>query len=182
MKKSVSDLESSLQSALSYEEHRQRVNDSKFRAVAQRMDYEGFRQLVAGADLKCTKAGEIERMADARDSVFNSTFRTAAAPTSASTRQSFHSSWRRTRGPRERLELLKALDEDSRDATLSTTLEADFFGDLVEVLTTVEDPTILEFAAKVCESPHYSRNLKMLSRKEKAAWEVLACSLQPNPN
>lgn len=178
MKKSVSDLTSSLQSALTYEGHRQRVNDSKFRAVAQHMDYEGFRQLVLGADLKCTKAGEIERMSEARDSVFNSNFRqseSVAAP--AFSRHTFQSVWRRTQDLRGRFEILKNLEETDRDTLLTTALEADFFAELVAVLTTVNDPSVGALVGKIKESAHYARSLKMLSRKERAGWEELVNSL-----
>mmetsp|Transcript_9532 Transcript_9532/g.18491 ORF Transcript_9532/g.18491 Transcript_9532/m.18491 type:complete len:185 (-) Transcript_9532:5617-6171(-) len=173
MKKSVSELQESLNSALSYDEHRKRVNDSKFRAVAQRMDYEGFRQLVLGADLKCTKAGEMERLAESKDSVFNANYRTTQSQASVGIRNSFYTSWRRTHDPREKLELLKGLDQDNRDTLLTTSLEADFFADLVSVISSVEDPSVPELVAKILESPHYSRSLKMLSRKEKAAWEAI---------
>lgn len=42
----VSEREGKLKELLRDEETKKNINDSKFRAVAQKMDYEGFRQMV----------------------------------------------------------------------------------------------------------------------------------------
>lgn len=48
-----------LNRALKVEETKKNINDSKFRAVAQHMDYDGFKNMVLGADLKSMKAGAV---------------------------------------------------------------------------------------------------------------------------
>jgi hypothetical protein len=69
----VSGMKAELHAALAVERDRKNVNDSKFRAVEQRMDYDGFRQMVLGANLKCVKKGEYQAITDnAINSVYNS--------------------------------------------------------------------------------------------------------------
>jgi hypothetical protein len=64
-----------LENALNIEERKKNVNDSKFRAVAQRMDYNGFRNMVLGANLKSVKAGEYQTIGENRsNTIFNTGF------------------------------------------------------------------------------------------------------------
>ena len=66
-----------LRNAQKVEETKKNINDSKFRAVAQHMDYDGFKNMVLGADLKCVKAGAAFNMHDeGKGSVLNTTYKT----------------------------------------------------------------------------------------------------------
>lgn len=56
---SLSSLKQELQQAQEQEAKRHNVNESKLRAVSQHMDYDQFRQMVLGANLKCSKTGEL---------------------------------------------------------------------------------------------------------------------------
>ncbi len=53
----VSGMRRELENALNIEERKTNVNDSKFRAAAARMAYNGFRNLVIGANMKTGQAG-----------------------------------------------------------------------------------------------------------------------------
>ena len=51
-----------LKSAINTENHRVNVDSAKKRAVLQRFDYDGFHQMVLGADLKGIKAKEMKQL------------------------------------------------------------------------------------------------------------------------
>ena len=53
-----------LEGSIQYEQHRDNVDQAKKRAVKQFMDYEGFRQMVLGADLKTMNRDELKDLAD----------------------------------------------------------------------------------------------------------------------
>ena len=58
-KMTVEGIRGELDESIKYEEHRDNVDQAKKRAVKQMMDYEGFRQMVLGADLKPVKTNEM---------------------------------------------------------------------------------------------------------------------------
>ena len=63
-----------LADSIKYEEHRDNVDQAKKRAVRQMMDYEGFRQMVLGADLRPVKTNEMKDLVDVtrhNDLVYN---------------------------------------------------------------------------------------------------------------
>ena len=62
---SMDQLRVKLESSIREETHRENVDAAKKRAVQQVMDYENFKQLVLGADLKPLKPAEIKDMAAA---------------------------------------------------------------------------------------------------------------------
>lgn len=57
----ISALKSELSESLAEEQHHQNIDNAKKRAVKQMMDYEGFRQMVLGADLKPMDSKEIQK-------------------------------------------------------------------------------------------------------------------------
>ena len=94
---SVIEREEKLKQGLAEEETKKNINDSKFRAVAQRMDYPGFHQMVLGANLKPTKAGEMYTITDEKKSIFNSNFRTNKLATSKNLeKEALIVKWRRS--------------------------------------------------------------------------------------
>jgi hypothetical protein len=61
-----------LKKALNDEYHRVNVDSAKKKAVNQRMNYDGFHQMVLGADLKGIKQNEISNIVSNKNSVMNS--------------------------------------------------------------------------------------------------------------
>jgi hypothetical protein len=51
-----------LKNAINFENHRINIDSAKKRAVIQHMDYDGFHQMVLGADLKGVKLGELTQL------------------------------------------------------------------------------------------------------------------------
>ena len=62
---SLKTISKELQDSIQYEEHRNNVDAAKKLAVRQFMDYQGFHQMVLGADLKTIKTGEMRELIDA---------------------------------------------------------------------------------------------------------------------
>lgn len=58
----MDDLRGELGESMQYEDHRDNVDAAKKRAVKQGMDYDGFRQMVLGADLKPVKTMEMREL------------------------------------------------------------------------------------------------------------------------
>jgi hypothetical protein len=61
-----------LKTALNQEYHRINVDSAKKKAVLQRMDYDGFHQMVLGADLKGIKKDEITNILAKKETIMNS--------------------------------------------------------------------------------------------------------------
>lgn len=98
----VSEREGKLKELLRDEETKKNINDSKFRAVAQKMDYEGFRQMVLGANLKPMKSGEMYSMTGQNRTKFNALSTNSEAEEKKDTSVSFVGSWRRCKSDAER--------------------------------------------------------------------------------
>jgi hypothetical protein len=60
-----------LKRALNTENHRINIDSAKKKAVNQRMDYDGFHQMVLGADLKGIKKDEISSIVTNRNTIIN---------------------------------------------------------------------------------------------------------------
>lgn len=60
---SMNNIRHELEGSIEYEQHRDNVDQAKKRAVRQFMDYEGFRQMVLGADLKTINRDELKDLA-----------------------------------------------------------------------------------------------------------------------
>jgi len=64
---SMDQLKNELIAAQDYEAHRTNVDGAKKRAVTQMMDYNGFHQMVLGADIKPTPSRELGQLFDMAD-------------------------------------------------------------------------------------------------------------------
>ena len=71
----IDDLRTELADSIKYEEHRDNVDRAKKTAVKQFMNYDGFHQMVLGADLKPVKSTELKELVDMNnkriDRIFN---------------------------------------------------------------------------------------------------------------
>lgn len=64
LRQTMDDLREELGESLQHEEHRDNVDAAKKRAVRQGMDYDGFKQMVLGADLKPVKSEQMRALVD----------------------------------------------------------------------------------------------------------------------
>ena len=168
---SVSEREEKLKKSLAEEATKKNINDSKFRAVAQRMDYAGFHQMVLGANLKPTKAGEVYSISSASTSVFNSSCRTSGNSQSKNQNsQTCLAFWRNS--PSRRAELLK-----SPESFLEELRKNPDFTVLAEVLNVVQGFEDLQEISNVLDGvlgiQEFKGSKKLLTRKEKEHLECL---------
>lgn len=162
---SVMEREEKLKQGLAEEVTRKNVNDSKFRAVAQRMDYSGFHQMVLGANLKPTKAGEVFSISSQKNCIFNSSYHSPSTNPSSQSSKPILAIWRESSQSRRQELLSSPLD-------LFTTLQKfpDFtiLAEIITVLPNIEDlnliESILSDLSKVLE---FKGSRKLLSKKEK---------------
>lgn len=163
---SVSEREAKLKQGLAEEESRKNINDSKFRAVAQRMDYNGFHQMVLGANLKPTKSGEVFSIHNEKKAIFNSSCKGSAAVIGKTTEaDTLIVRWRRadTEGKLVLLENLEVfIDELKKFSDFA------ILADIVSLCHGCED---LEFVERVfgmfLQVPDFKAGKKMLTRGEK---------------
>jgi hypothetical protein len=184
--KSVTDISGRLRNALREETHRKNVNDSKFRAVAQRMDYEGFRQMVLGADLKSVKAGEVYTISNSvvdrnKNPLYKETSDKATLRSDP-----YNSHYRisrnfRTKTGQEKWAEISCLEiEQFRDWARELT-DFDIFAQLVSLFFDVfvkkeieaETERGLQLLRELVEKPDIEKACKMLSRQEKLQFEEL---------
>ena len=162
---SVMEREGKLKQGLAEEITRKNVNDSKFRAVAQRMDYSGFHQMVLGANLKPTKAGEVFSISSQKNCIFNSSYHSPSTNSSSQLAKPILSVWRES-SQSQRQELL------SSPSDLFTTLQKfpDFtiLAEIITVIPNIEDSSLIDSVlsdlTKVLE---FRGSRKLLSKREK---------------
>lgn len=184
--KSVTDISARLRNAIREETHRKNVNDSKFRAVAQRMDYEGFRQMVLGADLKSVKAGEVYTLAESVvDRNKNPLYKdTSDKTTVRSEPYNFHyriSRNFRTKTGQEKWAEISSLEiqqfrdwvRELNDFDIFAQLVSLFFDVLVKKEIEAETERGFQLLRELVEKPDIEKACKMLSRKEKLELEEL---------
>ena len=173
--------ENKLKTALQQEETRERVNDSKFRAVAQKMDYEGFRQMVLGANLKPSKAGEIWNMAEKTNTGFQNPQRSLEVNFTPSKTSNWISEWRACKSDSEKFKSLKGvgdyLDKSSDFEVFSECLRVLYEGKISCKFET-NDEDILEILEILSNYKGFAQGLKLLSRGEKAKVRELLNALE----
>jgi hypothetical protein len=167
---SVAEREEKLRKSLAEEATKKNEHDSKFRAVAQRMDYAGFHQMVLGANLKPTKAGEVFSIASEKGSVFNSACRLSNSSNRPNVSSSVLSQWRASSSSRPFiLQSPGSFFEDLQKNPDFTVL-----AEILEILESFEDlgkiDEILEELTKISE---FKGSKKLLSRKEKERLDEL---------
>lgn len=182
---SLSSLKQELQQAQELEAKRRNENDSKLRAVAQHMDYDQFRQMVLGANLKCSKTGELTSLQSAQgDRSLNTVYRqegTAGQTTlqrvetgEIRTLTEFRRRW----NGGERWETLK-LSSPYLSEIFSTGIDCDYVADLVSLAYTglvthdypCEPEEWREMWTLVSQCSGWAQGARMLSRKEKERME-----------
>lgn len=162
---SVSEREQKLKQGLAEEISKKNINDSKFRAVAQRMDYSGFHQMVLGANLKPTKAGEVFSISSQKNCVFNSSYHSPNAPPSSGTSKPILTIWRES-NPEARQVLLSSPSD-----LLDSLQKFPDFTILAEILSTLSNIEDLDLADSILlgltRVQEFRSSKKLLSRKEK---------------
>lgn len=188
--KSVTEISGRLRNALREESHRKNVNDSKFRAVAQRMDYEGFRQMVLGADLKSVKAGEVYSLAESvldrnhnplyKDNSDKSTVRSDSHNSNYRISRNF-----RTKTGQDKWNEIISLELDQFRTWLQELTDFDIFAQLLSLfydalvnkLIEIDTDKGLQFLNVCIHKPDIDTAFKMLSRQEKHQFEELSTLL-----
>lgn len=163
---SVSEREEKMKKGLEEEESRKNINDSKFRAVAQRMDYSGFHQMVLGANLKPTKAGEVYSISDGKKSIFNTACKKSGSQQpKKSDSDTLIVKWRRSNN-QEKLELLEDLEEFKNELR-----KLSDFGMLADIVGICHESDNQDFVQRIFEMltevPDFKGSRKMLTRSEK---------------
>jgi hypothetical protein len=166
----VAEREEKLKQGLADEESRKNVNDSKFRAVAQRMDYAGFHQMVLGANLKPTKAGEVFSISESKKPVFNPAFNTPA-PSRTKNQDSGNilTLWRRA-GKQQKIELLERIEELKVEL-----MKFNELGVAVEVIEAIFECGNEELARRALDAlkeiKEFKGSKRLMTRKEKEKLE-----------
>lgn len=187
----LASLKDELRQAQEQEMKRQNENDSKLRAVAQHMDYDQFRQMVLGANLKCAKSGEINNIKPSTgERRLNGLYREVgdepvqveiASEEEISTLTVFRRRWKGA----DRWNVLK-LAAPHFSAIFAKGIECDTVADLVtlahkglishEYTCAPEDWAPLWNA--LTQLSGFAQGLKMLSRREREAYEQVTQLLQ----
>ncbi|CAG9322250.1 unnamed protein product [Blepharisma stoltei] len=131
---SVSEREERLKERLREEESKKNINDSKFRAVAQHMDYEGFRQMVLGANLKPIKAGEIFSMTGQNRTRFNNLGTTDNKEERKEGKISFINRWKRCRQDAEKWQLIQEINKEELLEEMNKFVDFEVFSEILRVL------------------------------------------------
>lgn len=160
---SVTEREEKLKRGLEEENTKKNINDSKFRAVAQHMDYSGFHQMVLGANLKPTKAGEAFNISSSR-TIFNTIYTGENSIRQNKGNIPILTRWRRSSNS-EKLSLLQMTQE------LHTELEKfrDFtiLAEIITLLETAEDSLICATLDMLKQIHDFRGSRKILTQKEK---------------
>lgn len=170
---SVSEREQKLKQGLAEEISKKNINDSKFRAVAQRMDYSGFHQMVLGANLKPTKAGEVFSISSQKNCVFNSSYHSPSAPSPPTSTKPILSTWRDS-SPLAR-QLLLSSPSDLLDS-LQKFPDFTILAEILSTLSSIEDLSLIDsILSGLTRIQEFRSSKKLLSKKEKQALDrVLA--------
>ena len=161
---SLDGLQQDMLSALEYDQRKQQVNDAKLRAVKQRVEYDDFANLVAGAHLKPikpksndlaaisnafdgfvmpkvepAKAGPGVLPLPARVGAAGASAASDAVPPAPKTSNEFTNAWRRQcKTSAQRCAYLRQLDAETLPLLFRTELDAAIFDGIVSTLGEVE--------------------------------------------
>ncbi|OMJ70281.1 hypothetical protein SteCoe_31767 [Stentor coeruleus] len=167
---SVTEREEMLKRGLEEENTKKNINDSKFRAVAQHMDYSGFHQMVLGANLKPTKAGEAFNIGSNPRTIFNTVYSAEGPIRKNKDNIPILTRWRRSSNS-EKLLLLQMTEE------LHTELEKfrDFMilAEIITLLETVEDSLISTTLNMLKQIQDFRGSRKILTQKEKKILDLV---------
>ena len=172
MKGSLADRQGKLHTALQEEDKRDKVNSSKFRAVEQRMDYEGFRQMVLGANLKPTKAGDLHRIADAQRDRFNPVERSQAAFARVED-HSFRGKWTHAQDVNAKLIVFEEAATEELDRVVDFDVYASIIKTAVDAAASECADRVKGVLLKLMQLRDLKSLNKFLSRAEKASLKDL---------
>ena len=163
---SVAEREQKLKQGLEEEESKKNINDSKFRAVAQRMDYSGFHQMVLGANLKPTKSGEVFSITDEKKSIFNSSCKTSSEiKPKKSDADTLITKWRRS-NPQEKVSLLE--DISVFETELQKFRDFGILADIVNICFDIDNESFIrQIIEMLTHINDFKGSRKMLTRAEK---------------
>lgn len=181
---SLSSLKQELQQAQEQEAKRHNVNDSKLRAVAQHMDYDQFRQMVLGANLKCSKTGELAAIKPTSgERSLNTVYRREQTDTGRSVEERAEAGietlteFRRRWNGQERWEVL-CQAAPHLTFIFSRGIDCDYVADVITLAhsgliahsyaCSVED--WLPIWSQITHCSGFDQGVKMLSRQEKAKY------------
>jgi hypothetical protein len=186
---SLSSLKQELQQAQEQEDKRHNVNDSKLRAVAQHMDYDQFRQMVLGANLKCSKAGELKAIKQTSgEKSLNTVYRREepvgetgirAEPRADGDIETLTEFRRRWNGG-ERWEVLRKA-ASSFSVIFSRGIDCDYVAEIITIahsgLVSHSYPCSVEewgpIWSQLTQCNGFDQGLRMLSRQEKAKYDEI---------
>lgn len=167
---SVTEREDKLKRGLEEESTKKNINDSKFRAVAQHMDYSGFHQMVLGANLKPTKAGEAFNIGSNPRTIFNTVYTAENLARPKKDNIPILTRWRRSSNS-EKLSLLQMTQE------LHTELEKfrDFtiLAEIITLLETAEDSLICATLDMLKQIHDFRGSRKILTQKERKILDLI---------
>jgi Dynein attachment factor N-terminus len=165
MNNSVADREIKLKQGLVQEETKKNINDSKFRAVAQGMDYSGFRQMVLGANLKPTKAGEVFSITNQKKSIFNSACNGKPTSSKHPEAESLIVKWRRS-SQEERWDLLRNTSDFQRE--LEKFRDFSILADIISICDESSDLELIrQIIAMLTQIAEFKGSRKLLTKSEK---------------
>jgi len=201
---SASNTKNELPYMINEESKRTNIDTAKKRAVAQGMDYDGFKQMVLGANLKPIKAGDVTKITEKKVSVLNS-----ASTNSGQDQQALEKLpnvnysleipknslefekyfIRKLSATADRYEYLKIIPIDSLEKLFGSDIDIDVLLKIVETFTDalkdsenaeilVDVHFALEFMRKIGVIKALSMGLSFLSEKEQKAFVSLFNSMK----